>query len=142
VEERVVERRWRVSPAGRVAAGLVCLLFLLLGISLVLDGAAADDRIEGIVMLVAAPLSSWLFAWRPYASLSTDSVVIQNPLRRHVIPLGAVMGAHSEYSGVSIKVRGRGRPLGVWAVQKTNLSVWRGRSTRADALAKEIMDAK
>lgn len=119
----------------------VCLLFLVIGSLLVADGAAAGDRTAGAVMLVAAPAGAWAFSWRPYIRLTAREIIVQNPLRRHTIPLGAVMGANAGYSGVTLDVRGRDRPLTAWAVQKMNLSTWRGRETRADAVAKTIMAA-
>lgn len=136
-----IEHRWRVSATGRAAAAVVCLVVLVMGSLLVSNGAATSDRVWGGGMILAAPMSAWLFGWRPYVRLTPAELIIHNPLRRHTIALGAVMGADAGYSGLSLEVRGRTRPLSAWAVQKMDLSVWRGRGTRADAVAKMIVAA-
>lgn len=133
-------RLWRVSMSGRVGMIVFCLVFVLLGFALVTDGETGD-RIVGSVVLVVAPAPSWFAAWRPYILLTSDEVVVQNPLRQHRIPLGAIKGATAGYYGVSLDVRGRALPVTAWAVQKMNLSIWSRRTTRADAVAAAILAA-
>jgi len=137
----VAVKRWRVSQLGRLASVAVCLLFWTLGVFLLSEGAHTSDRITGGVFLVVAPIAVWLFAFRPFVALGTDQVVVQNPWRGLTIPLGAVLGAHGGYGGLSLNVRGLRRPVTAWAVQKANWSTWRGRETRADRVAAAIMAA-
>src|SRR4051794_41332305 len=92
-------------------------------------------------MLLVAPTAAWLFGWRPYIALTAGEVVIQNPLRKHRIPLGAVIGARAGYSGLSLDVRGRKHPLGQWAAQKRNHSPWPGLDTRAELASRPIAEA-
>jgi hypothetical protein len=130
-----------VTRAGRIAGALVALLFMLIGVALALDGSDLADHIVGVVFFLVAPVCWWLFALRPFVSLTPDTVKVQNPLRRYDLPIGAIMGARASYSGVMIDVRGRRRPVTAWAVQKMNLSTWRGRETRADLVAGNVMEA-
>ncbi len=126
---------------GRIASAAVCVEFWISGVLLLVSGAHTADRIGGGVFLLAAPVGLWLFVLRPFVTLTRGRVFVQNPLRKLSIPLGAVMGAHAGYGGLSLNVRGRRRPVTAWAVQMVNWSTWPGRESRADRAAAEIVAA-
>lgn len=135
--------RWLVRRGSRIAALVLPAVLLVVGTLLATDGARVSDRITGVIMLVLGPTIYWAGIIRPYIEIAADTVVVQNPLRRYVIPLDHIERATAEYWGIMLRVRHRGRPVVAIAVQKSNLSTWRGRDdTRADQVVAEIRQAQ
>jgi len=115
--------------------------FLVLGTLLVADGAGTSDRVSGAVMLVVAPVVSWLVSVRPYLVLTDEQVVVQNALVAFVVPLADIQHAEAGGWGVLIAVRGRHAPVTAMAVVKANISFMTGRRVRADHVADVITRA-
>jgi hypothetical protein len=125
-------RTWRVSLAGRIASGVV-----FLGLPLV---AAVDTAVNHLPPADLVPLTIiltatwWLGAMRPSVQLTTDHLVVRNPLWTRRIHKSDVLSARPGYLGLVIRRRS-GRPCIAWAVQKANASEWAGATTRADDAA-------
>ena len=96
------------------------------------------DRLAGMLFLVGTAAGYWLFALRPRLTLQAGRLVVQNPLRRDDLAMSEVLGARAGYSGIVIDVRPN-RTVVAWAVQKSNLAGWLGRTTYADEVAAAIM---
>ncbi|MBU4215706.1 MAG: hypothetical protein KJ792_13750 [Actinobacteria bacterium] len=116
-------------------------VFVVLGTLLLADGAETGDRVAGAVMVVVAPVVSWLLWLRPYLVLTDEQVVVQNALVAFVVPLADVQGAAAGGWGVVIAVRGRHAPVQAMAVVKANISFMVGRQVRADHVADAITRA-
>lgn len=112
-----------------------------MGTLLLADGAESGERVAGAVMLVVAPVLSWLMWFRPYLVLTDEQVVVQNALVAFVLPLVDVQGAAAGGWGVVIAVRGRRAPVQAMAVVTANISFMSGRQVRADHVADAITRA-
>jgi hypothetical protein len=117
---------------------------MLIGLSLVLIGAA-DSTVRllipvGLVLAAGIGTAYWSYSLRPAIRLDDSSVTVINPWRRTSVPLTSVLRVAPGYSGINIEYLIGNRPgvVCAWAVQKANLSTWRGRQTRADRVAEAI----
>ena len=137
---RVLGQR-RPSVPSRLFGVVFVGTFLVIGTLLVAAGAEASDRVDGAVMLVVAPVVSWLVWMRPYLVLTNEQVVVQNALVAFVVPLADIQHADAGGWGVLIAVRGRSAPVTAMAVVKANISFMTGRQMRADHVAEAITRA-
>jgi hypothetical protein len=133
---------WRVGRAGltiawtSVAASALVILVVTAWVLLWPDADKADGGI------VAAPFALtiallWRAAIHPSAEATEHGLIVHNPLETVTISWNDVVDATAGYDGVTIRRRG-GRPTTIWAVQKSNVSTWRRKRTRADEVASTI----
>ncbi len=73
----------------------------------------------------------------PRVLLTDSGVEVINPWGTASFTWAEISGSDAGYSGVAIRSRS-GRSVSAWAVQKSNLSTWLGRQTRADRLVATI----
>jgi hypothetical protein len=141
---------WRVSTLGRVSAATLGALIggaatgTLIGV--VPDGSSggqAQQAMWCIIVIAGSILMPWLLAFRPSVRLDSTTVTIVNPGKTTRIPLQSARVGGPGYDGVQIVWLdgNRMRITDAWAVQKSNLSTWRGRQTRADRCAAVIAAA-
>ena len=89
-----------------------------------------------IALLVVA-VGVWLLAFRPYVALTTQALVIQNRITKRTVPYESILGVKPGYYGLRLITKNQG-DVTVWAVQKSNVSRWTNRQTRADEVAAAI----
>lgn len=126
---------WRVSRTGRIGTGVI---FGGLGLTAVVDTAAQGSPLIDLwplLLLLAAV--GWLVSWRPAVFFDGEELVVRNPLWTRRIARRDIKSVQPGYSGLVITTEQQ-RLYTVWAVQKSNLATWTGRSRRADAVASEI----
>ena len=135
-------RSWRASPAALV---IVSLFALAAGIAVPLL-AYQIYRADGtpwipaglVVLTVLALVYAWRFGLHPRLQATDAGVVVTNPFRRQTFAWdeitliapgenGLVVGSQESFAEA-------------WAVQKSNYAARRGRFTRADRVAHELLD--
>ncbi len=82
----------------------------------------------------------WFAAFRPSVTLAGETLVVRNRWRTCRVPLSSVEAVEPGYSGLTVVVDGRVAAV-AWAVQKSNIAMGLGRSTRADRVAEHIREA-
>jgi hypothetical protein len=135
---------WRVGQAGltgcRIGIVLVAAAILAAVAWVILD---PDADAVAVALVVVAGLVIAAVLWRagihPSVTATQYGLVIRNPLARVVVPWQDVRGASAGYDGVVI-FRRAAPPVVIWAVQKSNLATWSGSRTRADAVARRLVE--
>lgn len=135
---------WHTTRFARASAGVCAACGVLMGLFLVVIGAA-DSTVRllipvGTLIAAAIGIAYWCCSLRPEIRLDDENLTVVNPWRRMTLPLASVRRATPGYSGINIEYHTDGQPrvLCAWAVQKANLSTWSRRRTRADAVAEAI----
>jgi hypothetical protein len=116
----------------RVSAVAVCALLLALAVVATVGPSGTGVRI-GLWTAVGLG-GGWAHAvfFAPSATVGADTVVVRNPLRRHVIAYADVESVSLGLRGLLIRVRDRRRPVTVWAVQKSTAALRLDRRRAAD----------
>ena len=129
---------WRVSRTGRGGAIGVAMIWLVLVVvvSTRKNTSAGVIALLWIALLVVA-VGVWLLAFRPYVALTTQALVIQNRITKRTVPYESILGVKPGYYGLRLITKNQG-DVTVWAVQKSNVSRWTNRQTRADEVAAAI----
>jgi hypothetical protein len=127
---------WRPSRGSRVGAwvvgslgGLLCLVSLAAAVT----GVGADALLAAVVFGLF-PVFAWRWGTHPLLGTCEDGVVVRNPVRTVVVPWSDVERCLPSSLGLVVERRS-GRAVVAWAVQKSNLSRWLRRRTRADDVA-------
>ena len=98
------------------------------------------DRLAA-ALVAALGLCVALMVWRvgihPSLAATETGLVIRNPLETVRVPWADLVEASAGFDGITIS-RLSAPPTTIWAVQKSNLSTWRGAPTRADDVAATI----
>lgn len=132
---------WRTSGWQRALWVIVALAAVGLGASIVSISASEGSALEALAFVAVCffvPAAFGLrYAFRARVELTEAELVIITTLSARRIPWAAVETALPEYSGVRVYLKD-GRSIVAGAVQKSNVSKWLGRTTRADDLADEI----
>jgi len=136
-------RVWRAAPATLVAVVVFTVLAAgaVVGLAYLIYRREGSPWIPGALALLAllALLYAWRFGLHPRLVADDDGVHVRNPFTsrsfawdevRLVAPgeNGLVIGSDDEV-------------VHAWCVQKSNGSIARGRFTRADAVAHDLIDA-
>jgi hypothetical protein len=131
-------RVWRVRTAGRVGALAATLLWV--GVATLITAGGKTPGLPFLLWPCAAliALGVWRGAFVPSITLTSDGVVIQNPITRVAVPYAKISHVHPGYYGVRIN-RLDGPTVTAWAVQKTNAAKWSGAGTRADEVSQAIL---
>jgi hypothetical protein len=133
---------WRQSPALRVFAwiwiGCYPMVFIVVMATQLLD-ADGEPGAAFLTMLLFLPptVFFWLFIIRPWIAADSDGVTVRNPLSIRRFRYPDIAAATPGYYGIAIRPRS-GRGIVAVAVQKSNLSSWMNRETRADRVARFI----
>lgn len=132
---------WRTTVWQKALWVVVAIASVGLGASIVSIAASEGAWLEGLALVVAffvAPVAFGLrYAFRARVALTDPELVVITTLSAHHVPWSEVEAAVPTDSGLRIYLKG-GHSILAGAVQKSNLSVWLGRRTRADELADEI----
>jgi Bacterial PH domain len=148
---RVVARSrevWRCGPFMRFGGGVLVAVAVggTLLMSVVIVGMLSREQWSqagwavATTAIVAGPVG--LFGWRcclhPVVTVAENELRVRNPTSTMRLRWSEIESASATYSGVAIRTRS-GEVVRAWAVQKSNLATWIGRTTtRADRLADMI----
>lgn len=135
---------WRVSRAGLVASrvGITVAAIAVLALTTwVLASSSADlaGAIAGGSFAAFLAVMLWRTGIHPAVLATEDALVIRNPLGAVSISWPDIVEVSAGFDGVTV-MSVSAPPTAAWAVQKTNLSTWRGSRTRADTVAARIWE--
>jgi hypothetical protein len=131
-------RVWRVSRYGRVACGLVTLLFLAMTVSILtsLEISVRDGLILSAVFVFLGAGSLWV-SQRCRLVLTDSSLVVVNPVRTQVIALQDIVDATPGAAGLVIETASV-RHVRAFAVQTSHLAEWLRLPSRADDISYQV----
>ncbi|MDW5325588.1 PH domain-containing protein [Plantactinospora sp. KLBMP9567] len=130
---------WRLGLGLRICAGLV-IGGMAAGVMVFLAyEAAAPEGDLRAPLAVAVPfgvlgLSMWQQTFRPRTSVGPQGVVLRSKWRTIRLPWSMIVRCDPGYDGITITCADGSRVVAP-APQKSNLSRWLGRKTRADEVA-------
>ena len=130
---------WRVDEPVRGLALVVSIFFVVLALGSTAIGLAIAGDVVMWMLAVLVVLSVWRCYIVPYVALTPDRVVVRGVFARRTVGYGAIRRVRPGLYGVRIETEDQGT-VTMWAVQKSKLSEWRHRHTRADDVVAEIMD--
>lgn len=127
---------WRVAAPWRQLASAVAVL-VVLGC---LIGALFDPVWLLIGLIAAGPFVALvlLMTLRPRIEAQPEGLRITNPLRTSFVRWDELGEVTPGYWGLQVDLSD-GRLINAFAAQKSRWSSWRDRSTRADAIAAELL---
>lgn len=135
-------RVWRAGPVTlvlisifAVAAGIVIPVLAYL---IYRNGSSPWLPALLIVLTVLALLYVWRFGFHPRLRVSDQTVEIINPFRRYIFEWDDVTVVAPGENGLLVATEDESAEA--WCVQKSNLASRRGRLTRADQIADELLD--
>lgn len=135
---------WRVSRAGLVAswAGITVAAITVLALTtLVLTSNEAD--LAGVLAGGGFAIFLGLLLWRtgvyPAVIATERTLIIRNPHATVTIRWPDIVEVAAGFDGVTV-MSVSALTTAAWAVQKANLSTWRGSRTRADIVAAQIWE--
>lgn len=135
-------RVWRAGPATLV---LVSIFALVAGIVIpvlayLVYKNGSSPWLPGllVVLTALALLYAWRFGFHPRLKVSDQTVEIINPFRRHNFDWADITVIAPGENGLLIGSEDEAAEA--WCVQKSNLASRRGRLTRADRIADDLLD--
>jgi ribosomal protein S18 acetylase RimI-like enzyme len=135
-------RVWRAGPATLILVSTFALVagvvIPVLAYLIYKNGSAVWLPALLLVLTALALLYAWRFGFHPRLRVTDQNVEIINPFRRY----------HFEWDDITVVAPGEnGLLIGseddaaeAWCVQKSNFASRRGRLTRADRIANELLD--
>ncbi len=135
-------RSWRASPGALVAVSLFAVAagvaVPLLAYLIYREDGTPWIPIGLVVLTVLALVYAWRFGLHPRLRATDSGVIVTNPFRRHrfswdditlIAPgeNGLVIGSEDDFAEA-------------WCVQKSNYAARRGKITRADRIAHQLLD--
>ena len=105
-----------------------------------LSAAHSGRTVDGVAsasVLILCAVGCWRWGLHPRIIATFTGIEIRNALTTHFIPWRDFVSCKTSYRGLTIVRRGGGRVF-AFAVQKSNLSVWRHLRTRADDIAEYL----
>ncbi|MEY9969020.1 hypothetical protein ABIA33_007107 [Streptacidiphilus sp. MAP12-16] len=133
---------WRPSPAARILGAAFSLFFAAVAV-VAIAGAIAHADISMIwdaLLFSAIAAAVGCYVGRAAIRVTPDAVIISNPFRTRTIAFSSIAAVSPGYYGVTITTRD-GAAYTAMAIQKTNLSRWQGRRTRADEVTDAVCSA-
>jgi hypothetical protein len=134
---------WRVSVGGQIAGvlGMAFGIGMNIGtIGAITDGGINVNRVVGVFFTASVVLLSFRFALWPKISLTNEQIIVRNPLRTIRIEVSRIEVVEAGYGGIVIATSDNVMEI-AWAVQKSNLTGWLHRRTRADEVVACIREA-
>jgi ribosomal protein S18 acetylase RimI-like enzyme len=135
-------RVWRAGPvtlvlvsAFALAAGVIIPVLAYL---IYRNGSALWLPVLLISLTVLALLYAWRFGFHPQLRVTDRSVEIINPFRRHSFQWNDITVIAPGENGLLIGSEDDAAEA--WCVQKSNFASQRGRLTRADRIANQLLD--
>lgn len=116
---------------------VTCSLLVALAVSWGLREGRVGDGVALAAMVSLLCLGVWWATVHPRILLYRDEIVVRNVVTTTRISWATVADCVPGYGGLTITELD-GHCVTAFAVQKSNLSTWRNRSTRADRVAQCI----
>jgi hypothetical protein len=129
---------WRVEASARRLAVCVALLFVLAAAFLTVIGINLVGAVFLWVMAIAVMLGIWRWYLVPYVALDAEHLEVQGVLSLRSIGYGSISGVRPGSMGLEVQTAKEGSIL-IWAIQKSKVSEWLHKDTRADEVAAAIM---
>lgn len=133
-------RTWGVTRQAQLGVSALVVLFpvgpYLLG---VLSGSFGLWPSLTMLPFVLVLLTFVFRCLSSTVTLEAEEIIVRGVFTTRRAERSRVLGAAPGYDGVLVRVEG-GSFLRVWAVQKSNLSTWPKRQTRADDVVRAIQD--
>ncbi|WP_422744625.1 PH domain-containing protein [Micromonospora sp. WMMD754] len=132
-------RVWRLGRITRVFAGLLLGVMTIVAVAVFAYQASTPDGDLRPALAIAVPYGLlgflvWRQIFHPRLSVDAEGLILRGPWRTTRVPWPAVVRCDPGYFGIAITCAD-----GSWvmapAPQKSNLSRWLGRGTRADDVA-------
>lgn len=135
---------WRVSPAGLLASqiAMVATGIAIAAVTTWVLVSPEADRLAAVLVAafgIVIGLVLWRTAIHPGVVATEDLLVIRNPLETVTFRWPDIVEVVPGFDGVTVTSISS-PPKAAWAVQKSNLSTWRGAQTRADVVAARLWD--
>jgi hypothetical protein len=128
---------WRVRSTARAAAGVLMGAFVIVAIGVSAEGEAIGVQLAIWGAVVVLGFGVWRWSFAPYIELTQTEVVVQNPLVRRTILYAEVDDVRTAIGGLEVR-RHVGKPVAVWAVQKSTWAMPSRRTARIDEVADAI----
>ena len=129
------DRVWRPPAGARVVGWLITALAALLAASALAMALSGDVPIGAAAVVVVVNAVVAVAAWRwsgyPFVAASDEGLTIRNPLRTLVVPWHDIVGARASSLGLTVAVAS-GEQVVAWAVTRSTLATWLGRTSRSD----------
>ena len=136
------ERVWRAGPATLVVVSAFTLaaavIVPVLAYLIYRNGSAPWLPALLILLTVLALLYAWRFGFHPRLRVTDQNVEIINPFRRHSFAWNDITVIAPGENGLLIGSDDDAAEA--WCIQKSNFASRRGRATRADRIANQLLD--
>lgn len=135
-------RAWRAGPVTMVLVGLFAITagLVIPTLAYLIYQAEQTPWIPGLLVLLTALalLYAWRFGLHPRLRATEASVEVVNPFRRHSFEWDDITLIAPGENGLII---GSAEDVAeAWCVQKSNFAARRGKITRADRIANQLID--
>ena len=134
------EREFRATSAARIFCWIGIVACVPIAMMTSLWASDSGRILEGFVsafLLILCSLGCWRWGLHPRIVATFTGIEIRNALKTHFVPWRDFASCKTSYRGLTI-VRRSGGYVWAFAVQKSNLSVWRHLRTRADDIAEYL----
>ena len=128
----------RVPASVRKLAVVIFVMFVAFAAILTAIGITVPGTLCLWLLVLLILLTVWRWYLLPYIGLAHDALVVQGAFVQRSARYADIRDARPGMYGLRIETTGEGS-MRAWAVQKSQLSEWRGRDTLADIIAAEIM---
>ena len=136
------ERVWRAGPLTLVVVSAftlaAALIIPVLAYLIYRNGSALWLPALLILLTVLALLYAWRFGFHPRLRVTDQNVEIINPFRRHSFAWNDITVIAPGENGLLIGSEDDAAEA--WCIQKSNFASRRGRPTRADRIANQLLD--
>jgi ribosomal protein S18 acetylase RimI-like enzyme len=136
------ERVWRAGPVTMVLVSAFALtaaiIVPVLAYMIYRNGSALWLPAILILLTVLALLYAWRFGFHPRLRVTDQNVEVINPFRRHTFEWNDITVIAPGENGLLIGSEDEAAEA--WCVQKSNFATRRGRPTRADRIANQLLD--
>ena len=130
---------WRVEASARRLAVCVALFFVLVAAFLTVIGINLVGAVFLWVMAIAVMLGIWRWYLVPYVALDAEHLEVQGVLSLRSVGYGSISSVRPGSMGLQVQTAKEGSIL-IWAIQKSKVSEWLHKDTRADEVAAAIME--
>jgi ribosomal protein S18 acetylase RimI-like enzyme len=133
---------WRAGPVTLILVSAFALaaavIIPVLAYLIYRNGSAPWLPALLILLAVLALLYAWRFGFHPRLRVTEQNVEIVNPFRRHSFEWNDITVVAPGENGLLIGSEDEAAEA--WCVQKSNFAMRRGRPTRADRIANQLLD--
>jgi hypothetical protein len=129
---------WRVEQPVRRLAVFVALFFVLMAAFLTAIDAVPVGAAIFWILAVGVMFCTWRWYLVPYVALRSGHLEVQGAFSLRSVGYDAIRSVTPGPMGLQVETAKEGSIV-IWAIQKSKVSQWLHRDTRADRVAAEIM---